>query len=78
MNLFKDDLALWSMQRTPLGDMSAQRDNLGRPIAAWMLLDEQSEQGGGLQRWITFELSRNPLPVLRVWDSYASARSGAA
>lgn len=64
LHLFKDHLTLRPMQRAPPGDMAAQGDHLSRPVAVWMLLDEQGEQRPCLQRWIPLQLGHDPLPVL--------------
>src|SRR5579875_428173 len=63
MALFKDHLLLRSMQRSPAGDMAAQRAVLRWAVATRMLLAQQSEERGGLQGRIAFELRDHPGPV---------------
>src|SRR5579875_215569 len=63
MDLLKDHLTLRPIQRAPLGDMSAQRDDRSRSVTTWMLLDEQGEQDRGLQRGITLPSGLHPIPI---------------
>ena len=49
MSLFKDHFLIWSMQRSPSGDMPSQRAVLRGTIPTRMFFTEQSKQRGGLQ-----------------------------
>ena len=46
MDLFKDDVFVWSMQRFPSGNMAAQGAILRRAIAIRMSLAQQRKQRG--------------------------------
>jgi hypothetical protein len=49
MDLFKDHLALWTLQGTPGGDLPLEGAQLRRTIAIGMALTEQRKQSGPLQ-----------------------------
>ncbi len=65
MDLFKDDVFCWSVQRSPPGNMPPQGAILRGAIAIRMSFTQQSKQGGRLQSWIAFELFHHPGPVFR-------------
>ena len=48
VSLLENDFLLRPMDSTPSGNVSLQRPNLGRSIAAWMSLAEQRKQRGPL------------------------------
>ena len=67
MNLFKDDIFFWSVERSPPGNMPPQRAILCGAIPIRMPFAEQSKQRGRLQSRIAFELLDHPRPVFFKW-----------
>ena len=67
MDLFKDDVFFWSVERSPPGNMPPQRAILRGAIPIRMSFTEQSKQCGRLQSRIAFELFHHPGPVFLEW-----------
>jgi hypothetical protein len=44
MHLLKDDFPLWSLLRTPPGNVTLQSAHLRQAILAWMVLAQLGEQ----------------------------------
>src|SRR5436305_13551672 len=67
MDLFKDDVLFWSVERSPPGNMPPQGAILRGAIPLRMSFTEQSKQGGRLESRIVFELFHHPGPVFLEW-----------
>lgn len=64
VSLFKDHFLFGSMQRSPPGDVTLERADLGGLIAPRMAFTEQGKERFALQCWITFQLRDHPGPIL--------------
>ncbi len=63
MDLLENDIALGTVERTPLGDMTLKGTQLASRIAVRMVFTEHSKEGFGLQGRVSLKLGFDPGPV---------------